>query len=174
MRLLADIAAEHNVPIDLHMEAVPADMPMPPEFSVPNPSQLHANIAAFERLLSYNPRAKIIWAHAGSDNIGYRTPELARQLLQAHPNLFMEIKYDPNSPGKNPPIVDGQLKPEWLKLFSDFPDRFIIGSDQHYDPLATVPLARGQQGALLINLLPPDLKRKIGLENALRIYGVHP
>lgn len=173
MRLLADIAAEHNVPIDLHMEAVPTDMPMLPEFSAPNPPQLYANIAALERLLSYNPRAKIIWAHAGSDNIGYRTPELARQLFQAHPNLFMEIKYDPNFPGKNPPIVDGKVKPEWLKLFSDFPDRFIIGSDQHYDPLATVPLSRGQQNALLTSQLPPDLKRKIGIENALRIYGVH-
>jgi predicted TIM-barrel fold metal-dependent hydrolase len=174
MLLLADIAAEHNVPIDLHMEAVPKDMPMPAEYAAPNPPQLHANIAPLERLLSHNPRAKIIWAHAGSDNLGYRTPELSRRLLQAHPNLYMEIKYDPNFPGKDPPIVDGKLKPEWLKLFSDFPDRFIIGSDQHYDPPATVPLARGQQNALLTDQLPPDVKRKIGMENALRIYGVHP
>ena len=27
--MLADIAAEHDVPIDLHMEAVPQDMPLP-------------------------------------------------------------------------------------------------------------------------------------------------
>jgi predicted TIM-barrel fold metal-dependent hydrolase len=172
MLLLADIAAEHNVPIDLHMEAVPKDMPMPAEYTAPNPPQLHANIAPFERLLSHNPHAKIVWAHAGSDNIGYRTPELSRRLLQAHPNLYMEIKYDPNFPGKDPPIVDGKLRAEWLKLFSDFPDRFIIGSDQHYDPPATVPLARGQQNALLTDQLPPDLKRKIGMENALQIYGI--
>jgi predicted TIM-barrel fold metal-dependent hydrolase len=156
------------------MEAVPKDMPMPAEYTAPNPPQLHANIAPLERLLSHNPRAKIVWAHAGSDATGYRTPELSRRLLQAHPNLYMEIKYDPNFPGKNPPIVDGKLKPEWLKLFSDFPDRFIIGSDQHYDPPATAPLARGQQNALLTDQLPPDVKRKIGMENALRIYGVHP
>ena len=174
MLLLADIAARHNVPIDLHMEAVPADMPMPPEYSAPNPPRLHANIAALERLLNHNPRAKIVWAHAGSDNIGYRTPELSRRLFQAHPNLYMEIKYDPNFPGKNPPIVDGKLKPEWFKLSADFPDRFIIGSDQHYDPPATAPLARGQQNALLTDQLPPYLRRKIGVENALRIYGVHP
>lgn len=174
MLLLADIAAEHNVPIDLHMEAVPFDMPMPPEYTAPNPRELHANIAPLERLLSHNPRARIIWAHAGSDNTGYRTPELSRRLLQAHPNLYMEIKYDPNFPGKNPPVAGGKLTPEWLKLFSDFPDRFIIGSDQHYDPSATGPLARGQQNALLTDQLPPDIRRKIGMENALRIYGIRP
>ena len=172
MLLLADIAAEHNVPIDLHMEAVPKDMPMPAEYSAPNPPRLHGNIAPFERLLSHNLLAKIIWAHAGSDSIGYRTPELSRRLLQAHPNLYMEIKYDPNFPGKNPPIVEGKLRPEWLKLFSDFPDHFIIGSDQHYEPPATGPLTRGQQNAVLTDQLPPDLRRKIGMENALRIYNI--
>src|SRR5438552_10819772 len=83
----------------------------------------------------------------------------------------MEIKFDPGFPGTDPPIVDGKLKPEWLKLYSDFPDRFLIGSDQHFDPPATVPLARAQQNALLLNQLPPDLRRKIATENALRIYG---
>jgi len=174
MLLLADIAAEHNVPIGLHMEAVPNDMPMPAEYKAPNPPGLHANIAPLEKLLNHNQRAKIIWAHAGADNLGYRAPELSRRLLEAHPNLYMEIKYDPNFPGKDPPIVNGKLKPEWLKLFSDFPDRFIIGSDQHYDPPATAPLARAQQNAFVTDQLPPDLRRKIGMENALRIYGLHP
>src|SRR5437016_3417457 len=171
MLLLADIAAEHNVPIDLHMEALPQTIPTPAEYGPPNPRELHGNIAPFERLLSHNPRAKIIWAHAGSDNIGYRTPELSRRLLQTHPNLYMEIKFDPGFPGKDPPIVDGKLKPEWLKLYSDFPDRFIIGSDQHFDPPATAPLARAQQNALLLNQLPPDVRKRIAMENALRIYG---
>jgi hypothetical protein len=92
-------------------------MPMPAEYKAPNPPELHANIAPLERLLSHNQRAKIIWAHAGADNLGYRTPELSRRLLQAHPNLYMEIKYDPNFPGKDPPIVNGKLKPEWFKSF---------------------------------------------------------
>jgi predicted TIM-barrel fold metal-dependent hydrolase len=171
MLLLADIAAEHNVPIDLHMEALPQDMPAPDDLKPPNPPQLHGNIAALERLLAHNPRAKLIWAHAGSDNVGFRTPELSRKLLAAHPNLYMEIKFDPGFPGKDPPIADGKLKPEWLKLYQDFPDRFLIGSDQHFDPPASVPLARAQQNALLLNQLPPDLRKKIATENALRIYG---
>ena len=140
----------------------------------PNPATLHGNIAALERLLAHNRRTKLIWAHAGSDNVGFRTPELMRGLLQRNANLYMEIKYDPGFPGKDPPIADGKLKPEWLKLYAEFPDRFLIGSDQHFDPPATVPLARAQQNALLLDQMPAELRRKIATENALRLYSGRP
>jgi predicted TIM-barrel fold metal-dependent hydrolase len=171
--LLADIAADHGVPIDLHMEAVPQAIPLPAGLkSPPNPAQLPANITAFERLLKHNRRAKIIWAHAGSDNTGYRTPELCRQLLNAHPNLYMDLKIDPLNPGKNSPLDgggSGNIKPEWLLLFQDFPDRFVIGSDQHYpEPQSTAQ--RWQAVVLLLNQLPAKLRQKIGTENAIRLY----
>lgn len=173
--LLADIAAQHNVPIDLHMEAIPENMPLPSNLkSPPNPPQLKGNIEGFERLLAHNPRAKIVWAHAGTtDNTGFRTPDLCRRLLAAHPNLYMEIKVDPLSRGKNPPEANGRLTPEWLKLFQDFPDRFLIGSDQFY-PEAGNYLQRWQAVVNLFNQLPEDLRRKIGTENAERVYfGKH-
>lgn len=170
--LLADIAAQHDVPISIHMEAVPQDMDLPALLkSPPNPPRLHANIAAFERLLSHNPRAKIVWAHLGWDTTGYRTPELMRRLLEAHPNLFMEIKLDPVDTGKTSPLTkgaSGTIKPEWLKLFTDFQDRFVIGSDQHY-PQNSGP-QRWQAAVLLFNQLPAGVRQKIGAENATRIY----
>ena len=83
--LLADIAAQHNVPINLHIEAVPQNMPAPAGLKPPNPPQLHENIAPLERFLQHNRRAKIIWAHAGSDNTGYRTPDLCRNFWARTP-----------------------------------------------------------------------------------------
>lgn len=172
--LLADIAAEHGVPIDLHLDVVPQTMPLPSGLkSPPNPAKIQENLSAFERLLSHNPRAKIVWAHAGSDNVGNRTPDLCRRLLQAYPNLYMEIKIDPLDLGKNPPIANGEIKPEWLRLFQDFPDRFVIGTDQHYN--SERPLTgpqRWKMAVLLLNQLPGDLRRKIGAENALRIFPI--
>jgi predicted TIM-barrel fold metal-dependent hydrolase len=172
--LLADIAAQHDVPICIHMEAVPQDMDLPaPLKSPPNPTRLHANIAGFERLLAHNPRAKIVWAHLGWDTTGYRTPELTRRLLEAHPNLFMEIKLDPLDPEKNSPLsngASGTIKPDWLKLFTDFQDRFVIGSDQHY-PQSSGP-QRWQAAVRLFNQLPAAVRRKIGTENAVRIYNL--
>jgi Amidohydrolase len=171
--LLADISAEHGIPIDLHMEAVPQAMPLPAGLkSPPNAPQLRENIAAFERLLAHNARARVIWAHAGADGTGYRTPDLCRRLLRAHPNLYMEIKADPEHPGKSYPLAGGKIKPDWLRLFQDFPDRFIIGSDQHYPEPAGAQ--RWQASVLLLNQLPADLRRSIGRENVLHIYGYSP
>jgi predicted TIM-barrel fold metal-dependent hydrolase len=169
--LLADIAAEHDVPIDIHMEAVPETIPLPSDLTAPNPPQLPENIAAFERLLKHNPRAKIIWAHLGADFTGYRTPELCRRLLKAHPNLYMEIKSDPMTPGKTPVVVDGKIKPEWLKLFQDFPDRFVIGSDQHFGAKPLNGPQRWEATVFILNQLPADLRQKIGTENVLHIYS---
>ncbi len=81
----------------------------------------------------------------------------------------MEIKTDPLAHGKNYPLADGKIKPEWLKLFEDFPDRFIVGSDEHYPEPKNQP-QRWQEVVLLFNQLPPNLRRKIGTENVAHIY----
>jgi len=172
---LADIAASHNMPFVLHMEAVEKDMRIPDSWHVtdpPNPPIMKGNIAAFERLLSHNPRARIVWAHGGCDYTGDRTPQLMRRLLQAHPNLYIEIKIDPLNVGLNSPLdggATGKLKPDWLKLFQDFPDRFVIGSDQHY-PMPENQPQRWQTAITMFNQLPPDVRRKVGVENVSRIY----
>lgn len=172
MLLLADIAAAHNVPIVLHMEAAPQTIPLPKGLkSPPNPPEIHGNIAAFERLLNHNPKAKIIWAHLGSDNSGYRTPELCDRLLKAHANLYMEMKLDPNAPGMNYPMAGGKIKPEWLKLVQDHPDQIIVGSDQHWSLKQPPAYGRAQQVVLFLNQLPAGLRARIGKDNAARIYG---
>lgn len=59
--LLADIAADHEVPMALHMEAMPSDMDLPGHLNSPlNAKRLRPNIEALERLLEHNRRARII------------------------------------------------------------------------------------------------------------------
>jgi hypothetical protein len=75
--LLADIAAEHDVPIDLHMDTLIKSIATPAAFSRnQNPKTLPETLAAFRRLLEHNPKAKIVWAHGGSDHLGDMTAEL--------------------------------------------------------------------------------------------------
>src|SRR5579872_7237778 len=67
--LLADIAAQHGVPVDLHMEAVPRPIPLSNGLSSPpNPIAIQENIREFETLLDHNRNAKIVWSHVGWDN----------------------------------------------------------------------------------------------------------
>ena len=175
MLVLADIAARAGIPIDVHMEAVPAPMPLPTGLRVPpHPPELHENIPALERLLSHNPRAKVIWAHLGADYTGRRTPELCRQLLERHPNLYMEIKIEPPRPGLNSPWSDegnGSIKPEWLKLFLDFPGQILVGTDQHYGPMENLFAGRPRWAAVvaLLNQLPAEIRSRIALDTARRL-----
>ncbi|MBW1920511.1 MAG: hypothetical protein JRI81_09855, partial [Deltaproteobacteria bacterium] len=67
-----------------------------------------------------------------------------------------------------------RIKTEWLELISEFPDRFIIGSDQFY----LSPRIHGQIGPRSVeptdrffSLLPEQLARKIGYENVKHVFN---
>ncbi|MHC4871811.1 MAG: amidohydrolase family protein [Planctomycetota bacterium] len=94
---LADIAAEHGLPIDIHMEAVEKDTVTPSnlrKISTKNPSKFRANIPAFKRMLNHNKKANVIWQHIGWDNIGQMTIELLTEMLEDHPNLYLGFKIE--------------------------------------------------------------------------------
>lgn len=177
--LLSDIACRQGVPIDIHMEAIPSDMPMPGgrRFESPyNPKMLRANISAFERLLAYNRNTKIIWAHVGWCNTGFRTAALCAELLEKHPNLYMSFKIRPDSiPETRPLTKELRLKDEWLHLIQAYPERFLIGSDHFYTtPRTSVQIGPkvGEETKNLLALLPAELARKVGFANAYRIFNL--
>ncbi len=175
--LLAEIAGDHGVPIVLHMEAVPRAMPPPAGVTMPSGvRELRPNVEALERLLAHDPRARIIWAHAGWDATGARTPDLCRRLLIAHPNLYMDLKVDPSSPGRNPLLTgggSGPVDPAWLQLLREFPDRFVVGTDQHY-PEPRAATQRWQAVAHLLEALPASLRERIAFQNPSRLYPPPP
>ena len=108
--LLSDIAARRNVVIDLHLDLVAE--PTAPRGRLAagaNPPQFKPNLDAFERLLSHNAAARIVWAHAGSDFIGHWTVQRSRALLSAHPNLYMSLRLGGGLP-PNQPMQDGKKK----------------------------------------------------------------
>lgn len=176
--LLADFSAQYQLPIDIHMEAIAKDITRPFHLSAKNPPILKENIEAFERLLSHNRKAKIIWAHVGWDNTGHRNVKLIRRLLAKHQNLYMSFKVSPkDSMEESRPLARGiGLKAEWLTLLQSFPDRFLIGADQFYlspqSPRKQIGPASAEKAHLLLSFLPPDLAHKIAVENPKRLFGL--
>lgn len=165
---LGDIAAKHGMPIDLHMEAVPQDMPFPRRSGRgQNPETLRENISGLQRLLEHNRDARIVWVHAGWDLTGQRTVPLMRSLLDKHPNLYMSVKLDESGSRQTFPFnSDGGFRPDWLVMVRDFPNRLVIGSDQFFDEgVERLTLARK-----FIDSLPPEVARMVANENAKRIY----
>lgn len=171
---LADIAAKSGLPIDLHMEAVQEDIPLPSWFkSPPNPSTLHANTKAFERLLDHNKQAKIVWQHVGWDNTGYLTIDLIDKLLQSHGNLYIGLKclQEGQSKRETRPLSNGVLKKDWITLMQKYPDRFMLGSDFFY-----VMPGRGKkmpdsskESRMIVDQLPDGLKEKLAYLNAMSV-----
>jgi len=171
---LADIAAKHGMPVELHMEAVPRDMPFPPDRrqSANNPGTVAANIPRFERLLAHNRQARIVWAHAGWDLSGERSVALMQELLGRHPNLYMDIKSDRRGSRRTAAFAQGGtvIRPGWLAMLRAFPDRFMIGSDQFMD----METGRLENARRFVDLLPADLAPRIAAENARRVYRLPP
>jgi hypothetical protein len=190
--VLADIAAERDAVVDLHLDVVPRDSGTPARFgSRANPRVLRANLESFEKLLAHNRKARIVWAHAGSDPLGNRTASLCRELLLKHSNLYMSLRLPAGLPagaaGAPQFAMDGNRRadPGWLALVVDFPDRFVLGGDQ----FIASPAIGGQGPGLtfaqrspaqrdmarsFLEALPAGVARKLALENAQRLYGLRP
>ena len=172
--LLADIAAENDVPIDFHFDIFPSTIPTPARLKDGNPAELRENQQAFERLLKHNPKARFTWAHLGSDPGLQRTPQLMRELLDRHPNLYAAFRIAVHGPMPVVPIDSaGVLKAEWRELIERYPDRFTVHTDMFY--VSSLPLLRGPKDAHektvnFLSQLPPELARKLAYENAQKFY----
>ena len=185
--LLADIAAEYDVPIDLHMDALDIAKPPPARLAGnQNPPILPATLAALTRLLVHNRKAKIVWAHGGSDPLGEMTANLVGGMMDRHANLYMSLRpVPPPAPQWNKLFSPRQIDPQWAKVIARHADRFMIGTDSFFLPA-------GNQGAgpaatfaqrneyrlraanVFLGLLPPARARKLASENAARIYKLSP
>ncbi len=122
----------------------------------------HCDDEAIEKLFAHAPRVRLIWAHSG---IGGVPEDRVRELLRRHPTLMGELSYRPG-------LTDGddRLSPAWRALLTEFPERFLIGSDtwvnqrwQHYGAL--MQACRDWLGEL-----PPAVAQRIAWGNAARLF----
>ena len=138
---------------------------------------IKSTIPGFERLLNHNPATNIVWQHVGWDNTGHLTTDLVRRLLKGHPNLYCALKFvrksrEPFQVGEALMDENMKIRPKWLELISEFPDRFMIGADEFVSApggWSAGPPSFVDTWAIL-NQLPEGLKSKVGRENAARVY----
>ena len=182
VKLLAEIAAENDVALVVHMEPIGQAMPRKDKMSESlYPDTLQPNLPAFMELLAQNRRTRFLWAHLGADVTPVRRPPLVRKMLKMNPNLYMALSPTQRNVGKPHGLMDeaGHIATEWLAVLQDFPDRFLLGSGQFYLPekmpihVDYRPKAAGaivEAGVAFLTQLPPELARRIGFENAVQFY----
>jgi len=119
---LVDLSAQYRVPISFHFV---------PEDAVAN--------AAFERMLSHNKDAILIWAHLGFNSMALNSATLNDYLLR-YPHLYFDTAGIQNM--QRPMPLDGsnwarladqsdngKLRAEWKRFFETWNSRILFGTD---------------------------------------------
>lgn len=124
----------------------------------------HVDEPAIDLLFAHAPRTRLIWAHSG---IGGASVERVRALLLRHPTLMGELSYRPGLT-----LGDGHLSPEWNALLSEFPTRFMIGSDTWINARWSAYEELMQAARLWLGDLPAATAQRIAWRNAAELFGV--
>jgi hypothetical protein len=125
---------------------------------------IHGNAEAVRAVFAYEPKVKILWAHAGMID----PPEVVAKMLDDFENLWADTSYREYAIS---PSNSGELDPKWEALLLKYADRFTIGTDTwvpsrwaSYEDL--IKFNRGW-----LKQLPRDVAEKIAYGNAMRLFG---
>ena len=118
---------------------------------------LHAHVDsdAIHRIFKHNPDALVLWAHSGFDS-----PAEIHSLLERYPNLWSDLAF------RNEQVLGDQIDPEWRELFSDFPDRFVLGTDTYIPERWYYVVEHADWSREWLAMLPEPLAQNIAWRNA--------
>ncbi|WP_166459390.1 amidohydrolase family protein [Amycolatopsis pithecellobii] len=149
-------AADQDCPVAVHHDS-----------SSPGRPGEHEYVGQLDRMLTRHPGTTTIWCHAGVSRRvePRRQHEVVEHLLDEHPRLHIDVSWQLLD------LVlsdDGTPSPEWTKLITRHPDRFVLGTDllgrpENWSEL-TIPLRR------LLDALPGPARDAVGAGNALRLW----
>lgn len=121
----------------------------------------HSDARAVEILFRHDPRARVLWAHAG-----FTTPDAVAAMMARYPNLWVEtaIRHD-IGPG-------GDLAEGWKAVFLKYQDRWMIGTDSYVTSRwHRMPEILNETRAWL-GKLPQPVAEKLAWRNGAKLFGV--
>jgi predicted TIM-barrel fold metal-dependent hydrolase len=115
----------------------------------------HSDVDAVNRLFRQWPDARVLWAHSGFDR-----PEAVRETLRRHPRLWSDLAF------RGDHATQGKVDPAWREAFTEFPDRFMIGTDTFTPERWHYIEGHASYSRGWLRDLPPTLAERIGWRNA--------
>jgi hypothetical protein len=150
---------------EFHLYGADADLPVPRrmvQLARQNKLLLHAHsdADAVERLFRQWPEARILWAHSG-----FGPPERLREMLTKHKNLWCDLAFrtDHGSGGK--------VGPEWRAIFTEFPDRFMVGTDSYTPERWPYVVEHANWSREWMKDLPLAVAERIAYKNGEAVFG---
>jgi len=169
MQVVFQVSSETGIPFLLHHEAEDDLLP------------------ELERMLSKYPKAKVIWCHVGRNRNPakwktFRTADAVRELLKKYPNLYFDlVQSKPGSKYHGTGYVEGimydvsssdvSLGTEWKKVFEEFPDHFVIGSDINTGRFDNYDRVMETFRTVVLKGVRKDVAEKIAFRNAWKLMS---
>ncbi len=150
---------------EFHLYGADADLPVPRRMvALAKQYKLvlhaHSDAEAIERLFKLDPDARILWAHSGFDN-----PERVRALLRRHKNLWSDLAF------RSEHGAGGKVPAEWRAAFTEFPDRFMIGTDTYTPERWHYIVEHAAWSRAWLADLPPALAERIAWRNGEALFA---
>jgi len=120
----------------------------------------HTDADGLERLFRQDKDARILWAHSGFDR-----PEQVRDMLRRYPNLWCDLAF------RNEHGTAGKVPAEWRGLFTEFPDRFMVGTDTFTPERWHYVVEHAQWSRAWLADLPPALAERIAWRNGDALFA---
>ncbi len=145
---------------EFHLFGDEADLPVPQRLVAMAREQglvlhAHSDVAAVEKLFKQWPEAKVLWAHSGFDR-----PEAVREVLRRHPRLWCDLAF------RGDQATAGKVDAAWREAFTEFPDRFMIGTDTFTPERWHYIAAHARYSREWLADLPAAVAQGIGWRNA--------
>jgi predicted TIM-barrel fold metal-dependent hydrolase len=167
MQVVFELSNETGIPFLIHHEAEDALFP------------------ELERMLAKYPKAKVVWCHVGRNRNPetwkrFRKPDGVREMILKYPNLYFDLvqskpgsKYRgtgyPDAIMYDSSFIGFNLNSEWKKLFEEFPDRFVIGSDVNTGRFENYDRVIDTFRTIVLKNLSKDVAEKIAFKNAWKL-----
>ncbi|MBK9114775.1 MAG: amidohydrolase [Betaproteobacteria bacterium] len=150
---------------EFHLYGADADLPVPRRMvalAKQHKAVLHAHsdVDALERIYRQDPDARILWAHSGFDR-----PDMVRDMLRKHRNLWCDLAFRSEHGG------GGKVPAEWRALFTEFPDRFMVGTDTFTPERWHYVVEHANWSRAWLADLPPALGERIAWRNGDALFA---
>ncbi len=150
---------------EFHLYGADAELPVPRRLvALARQHELvlhaHSDADAIERLFQQYPQARILWAHSG-----FERPESVAAMLRKHPKLWADLAF------RSEHGSGGKVPDEWRALFSEFPDRFMVGTDTFTPERWFYVNEHANWSRAWLSTLPPELAERIAWRNAEALFA---
>ncbi|CAN5140647.1 hypothetical protein BH18CHL2_BH18CHL2_04470 [soil metagenome] len=121
----------------------------------------HADERAMAELARSEPRAKVLWAHAGLS----ASPAAVAAVLDEHPSVFAEVAL------RGDILAGDRINPAWRQLLLRHADRFMVGTDTWVPSRWEDVVVGHERTRAWLTQLPADAADKIANGNAERLFS---